>query len=263
MFTKDREGEIEKSFATEKGDFEKGNIYVIIDENSASASEILAGALQDNDKGIIIGRRSFGKGLVQREMDLGDGSSVRLTVSQYYTPTGRSIQRPFVKGKDAYYEEYLERYNSGELEDSTKLKVNDTLRFVTPKGKVVYGGGGIIPDIYVPKSQDRNIEVLEFADFSGVLSRFVFNELDKSREYYNSLSVDELLNLDISNDLVYQFKRYTEEKGLEFNDLDINNRIVTFMKAEMAKQLFSTNLYNRIISGVDGVLKRAIELDSE
>lgn len=260
MFTKDRQGKIEESFATEKGSFEDGKIYVLIDENSASASEILAGALQDNDKGVIIGRRSFGKGLVQREMDLGDGSRVRLTVSQYFTPTGRSIQRSYAKGKDAYFEEYLERYNSGELQDSTKVQVDDTLLFKTPKGKIVYGGGGIIPDIYVPKSNDRNVEVLEFADFSGVLSRFIFNELDKNRSYYNNLTAQQIENLEISYDLIYQFKRYSEEKGLEFNDANINDRIQLFMKAEMAAQLFSSNLYSKITSKDDAMLKKVLAL---
>ena len=106
LFTKNKTNEIEKSFATAKGRFEKAEVYVLINENSASASEIVAGALQDNDKGIIIGRRSFGKGLVQQEMDLGDGSAIRLTTSRYYTPTGRSIQRSYDKGSEAYYDDY-------------------------------------------------------------------------------------------------------------------------------------------------------------
>jgi len=260
MFTKNRQGEIDESIATEKGAFEEGQVYVLIDENTASASEILAGALQDNDKGSIIGRRSFGKGLVQREMDLGDGSSVRLTVSKYFTPTGRSIQRPYAKGNDAYYDEYLERYNSGELQDSTKVKVNDSLVFETPKGKIVYGGGGIIPDIYVGKSKDRNIEILEFADYSGVLSRFVFNELDKNRSFYNDLSEKDVQLLDISDDLLYQFKRYSAEKGLEFSGTSANESIQLFIRAEIAKQLVSTNLYYKIISESDDVLKRLLGL---
>src|SRR5690606_11410735 len=150
LFTKNKSGNIEKSFATRRGDFEEGEIYILINENSASASEIIAGALQDNDKGTIVGRRSYGKGLVQREMALGDGSAVRLTVSRYYTPTGRSIQRPYENGKsEEYYNDYHKRLSVDELNDEPHIQVDDSLRFVTPKGKVVYGGGGIIPDIFV------------------------------------------------------------------------------------------------------------------
>ena len=255
MFTKDRNGAIEQSIATAEGDFEQGNLYVLIDENSASASEILAGALQDQDKATIVGRRSFGKGLVQQVMELGDGSSVRLTVSQYYTPTGRSIQRPYEKGNDAYFNEYLERYDSGELKDSTKLKVIDSLAFKTPKGKIVYGGGGIIPDIYVEQSEDRNLEVLEYGVYAGVVNRFVFNELEKHRSYYNDLSLADLLNLEITDSLVYQFKNYSADKGLEFSGTSANLKIKSSIKAEMAKQLHSSNTYYQIILQDDDFVK--------
>ena len=124
---------------------------MLIDETSASASEIIAGAIQDNDRGLIIGRRSYGKGLVQREMALGDGSAVRLTIARYYTPTGRSIQKPYENGNDAYFSDYLNRYKNGELISQDSITVADSLKFRTPKGKIVYGGGGIIPDIFIPK----------------------------------------------------------------------------------------------------------------
>jgi len=261
MFTKDRNNNTRKSIASAEGDFENGSVYVIIDENSASASEILAGALQDNDKGTIIGRRSFGKGLVQQEKSLGDGSKIRLTVSRYFTPTGRSIQRPYNKGTEAYYNEYLERYESGELQDSTKLKINDSLAFTTPKGKIVYGGGGIIPDIYVSKDTERNIEILDYTLYSGVLARFVFTELDTKRKYYNALSESQLIELPINNQIVADFKNYATTVGLEFSNSESDLLIKKNLKAEMASQLFSENLKAKILSSQDKTIEKILALE--
>ncbi|NNK74291.1 MAG: S41 family peptidase, partial [Flavobacteriaceae bacterium] len=139
LFTRNKKGKVERSYASGKGDFEEGEIFVLINENSASASEIIAGALQDNDKGTILGRRSYGKGLVQREMGLGDGSAVRLTISRYYTPTGRSIQRAYNNGNKDYFDEYYRRIQNGELSNSDNIEVHDSLKFTTPEGKIVYG----------------------------------------------------------------------------------------------------------------------------
>jgi len=262
MFTKDRDHKIKKSYASSRGIFENGNIYVLIDENSASASEILAGALQDNDKGTIVGRRSFGKGLVQQEKSLGDGSKIRLTVSRYYTPTGRSIQRPYNKGTKAYYQEYLERYESGELQDSTKLKINDSLVYKTPKGKIVYGGGGIIPDLYISKAKERNVELLDYSLYTGVLSRFVFSELDTSRKFYNSLSKKELQDLNITDNLLQKFKTFATNRGFTFKGISENTYIKENIKAEMANQLFSENLGAQILSSQDKMIQKVLELEN-
>ncbi len=137
------------AYATRKGIFEKNKLEILIDEASASASEIVAGAIQDNDRGLIIGRRSFGKGLVQEQLSFPDGSAVRLTVARYHTPTGRCIQRPYTNGSKEYYEELYERYASGEMENPDSIAFSDTIKYHTPGGKVVYGGGGIMPDVYV------------------------------------------------------------------------------------------------------------------
>ena len=179
MFTKNKKGAIENNYATDNGSFEKGEVYVLINENSASASEIFAGAIQDNDRGTIVGRRSYGKGLVQREMALGDGSAIRLTISRYYTPTGRSIQKSYSNGNKEYFNEYLERYKNGELQNADSIQVADSLKFRTPGGKIVYGGGGIIPDIFVSKDTTRVGETLNYLLRSNFMGRYVFEELDK------------------------------------------------------------------------------------
>lgn len=140
----------EMHYATSKGVFEQGKIAVLIDSWSASASEIIAGAIQDNDRGLIIGRRSFGKGLVQEQVELSDGSALRLTVARYYTPSGRSIQKPYEKGVEAYENEFESRLEGGELAHKDSIHLVDTVKYYTLKGRVVYGGGGIMPDIYVP-----------------------------------------------------------------------------------------------------------------
>ena len=151
VYTKDRSGSKEEYFSNRKGLLINTPVTVIIDEGSASASEIVAGALQDNDKGTIVGRRSFGKGLVQEQFEHPDGSAYRITTQRYYTPTGRCIQRPYNKGEgDNYAGELLQRINKGELLSRDSIEFNDSLKFITPKGRIVYGGGGIMPDIFIP-----------------------------------------------------------------------------------------------------------------
>src|SRR5664280_2013001 len=156
VYTKGRASPRSDAKATGKGEFKTGKLVVLIDEWTASASEIVAGALQDNDRGTIVGRRSFGKGLVQEELDFKDGSAVRVTVARYYTPTGRCIQRSYKNGTEEYYNDYYKRMTSGELTNADSNKFNHAMKFKTPGGRTVYGGGGIMPDIFIPVDTNKN-----------------------------------------------------------------------------------------------------------
>lgn len=262
LFTKNKKGKIENSYATRRGSFEKGHVYVLIDENSASASEIVAGALQDNDKGTIVGRRSYGKGLVQREMQLGDGSAVRLTVSRYYTPTGRSIQRAYENGNRDYFDDYYSRINSGELLDAEKIEVADSLKFTTPKGKIVYGGGGIIPDVFVPLDLGMQNETITFLQRRGYFNNFAFEQLEKDRAVFKDFSkADYLINFEITDQVVEEFQKYLNvkrETSIVF--ITYKEEVKQYIKAALADQLFGTGAFEEVINQKDTMVNEVINL---
>jgi len=261
LFTKNKKGKINKAYATSKGAFENNEVYVLINERSASASEIIAGALQDNDVGTIVGRRSFGKGLVQREMALGDGSAVRLTVSRYYTPTGRSIQKPYEKGNEDYYQKFMERYQSGELISVDSIKVADSLKFVTPKGKVVYGGGGIIPDVFVPiGSLDE--EKVESLDSAGFFSDFTFRFLELDRSRFANYPQNEFIDEYVVDDIIFErFIDYLLNRNIKMDFYGNEGKIKTYLKANIAQQLYSPNVASQLKSEEDPMLKKVLELN--
>jgi carboxyl-terminal processing protease len=254
--TKNKGGRVEKSFATNKGDFEKAHVFVLIDEGSASASEIIAGALQDNDRGTIVGRRSFGKGLVQQEMSLGDGSSVRLTTARYYTPTGRSIQKPYNhKGNKGYFREFEKRFNDGELTNADSIKVVDSLKFVTPKGKIVYGGGGIVPDVFVPIDTVGYLNGLYF----NSLNNFVFDYVDVHRSDFNNLSfTDFKKNFDKDNKI---FKAYLKRLSGFIKPHKIPKKQIKFyLKAVFARELFDDNAFYEMYNKEDDMIAKVLTL---
>ncbi|WP_369862949.1 S41 family peptidase [Aquimarina sp. Aq107] len=261
MFTKNKKGAIENNYATRNGSFEKGNVYVLINENSASASEIFAGAIQDNDRGTIVGRRSYGKGLVQREMALGDGSAIRLTISRYYTPTGRSIQKPYENGNKEYFNEYLERYKNGELQNADSIQVADSLKFKTPGGKTVYGGGGIIPDIFVSKDTTRVGETLDYMLRSGRMGGYIFEELDKKRAFYNELTEEQFKEeIKIDDDFADGFLVYTRKNGIDINLKNYREQLKKYLKAIMAQQLFGTSEFEKIINEDDKMIQKVLSI---
>lgn len=261
--TKNKKDRVDITKATSGGLFEKGKLYILINENSASASEILAGAIQDNDRGTIVGRRSFGKGLVQREMPLGDGSAVRLTVARYYTPSGRSIQRSYAEGGEAYFDNFAKRFESGELYAADSIKIADTLKYKTVKGRIVYGGGGIVPDIFVPMEGEHGDEAITVVMQSGIVSYFVFEQLDKERNSFKGLAKNQIVEKITETDVYYNaFYRYLSKNGLSFNLGKHKDKIKRYLAAEFTRQLISEKAYYNLVLQEDNMIKTLKEKEN-
>lgn len=217
VYTDNFRGTGEKYYSYRDGLFEDGKLIVLVDENSASASEITSGCIQDWDRGLVIGRRTFGKGLVQKPLRLIDQSEVRLTISHYYTPTGRCIQKPYNDGLDAYYSDIRNRVKKGELYTADNIKFPDSLKFKTPHGRIVYGGGGIMPDIFIPLDTTRYSSLYNEIIRKGVFGNFVVNFLENNREklkkQYPSFESFQK-NYTITDEFYSEFMRFAKQEGV-------------------------------------------------
>lgn len=255
--------------ATANGEFKNGKLVVLINEGSASASEIVSGAVQDWDRGIIIGRRSFGKGLVQRPFQMPDKSIVRLTVARYYTPSGRCIQKPYDEGVEEYYLDFKNRLDHGELINADSINFPDSLMYETSNGRVVYGGGGVMPDIFVPLDSARFNSVYSSLIRKGVINNFVNEYLDKNRKSiqknFNSFksfnSEFKLTDKDFEKFISLAEKEDIELKSEEFDhNIDF---IQLQLKALIARNIFETGTYFEVISSMDHEIVKAMEVISD
>ncbi len=259
VYTEGRTQPKEETLAKRPGIFENGKLVVLIDESSASASEIVSGAIQDWDRGLIVGRRSFGKGLVQRPIMLPDGSAIRLTISRYYTPSGRCIQKPYDHGIEAYHKEKYERFKNGELTDLDSIQMHDSLVFYTENHRPVYGGGGILPDIFVPIDTSKGSEYFSQIVRKGVLNAFSLSYVDQNRNellgvyvdvttFKTSFEVDEKL----SNELI----EFAMNEGIDENEEQYEKArelISSRLKALIARGLWGTSAYYEVYNELDPV----------
>ncbi|MCB8963847.1 MAG: S41 family peptidase [Bacteroidales bacterium] len=254
-------------YANGTGTCQNLKVEVLIDEFSASASEILAGAIQDNDRGKIIGRRSFGKGLVQEQIFFSDGSALRLTIARYYTPAGRSIQKPYKPGDDDYFNDISNRYIHGEFSEADSIQQADSLKYYTLSGRVVYGGGGIMPDVFVPLDTVGITPYLQQVSRRNLIYRYAFAFTDKHRKATRSLKTFDAVNEFLHQfDLLADFAQYAQQNGVAPNkkEIQVSKLIIeTQLKATIARNIIDNDGFYPYIRLIDETLIKAIELMDE
>jgi len=252
-----------EAMSTARGDFESGPLIVLVNEGSASASEILSGALQDNDRALIVGRRSFGKGLVQSPFDLSDGSELRLTISRYYTPTGRSIQKPY-EDEDEYSRDIISRYNHGEFFHADSIRFNDSLKYVTPNGRTVYGGGGIMPDYFVPLDTTLNSHYLNELYTSTSIQEYTFDYAEKHKDELQKKGFQSFLKtFNVSDDMLENLVKVGERNKVKPDRKELRLKKKLFqvhIKAQIARKLWNNEGFFQVMNETNEILLQAMKL---
>ena len=263
VYTEGKAQKRQNVYANGAGTCQDTKVIVLIDEFSASASEIFAGAIQDNDRGIVIGRRSFGKGLVQQQIPLPDGSALRLTVARYHTPSGRCIQKPYENGTKDYYEDIYNRYEHGEFFNQDSIQFNDDLEFTTKNGRTVYGGGGVMPDVFVPRDTTILTDYFIGLRMNGIIYRYALQYTDNNRkELENFTTVDEIQAHLNNKPLVSGLLKFAKDKGVKFNqkEFNISKQLIELeLKGYIARNIIDNEGFYPIIHQIDDVFLKALE----